>query len=375
MQTFNKIKFCHVIDNSAPNPLLYNSIKFSDREKVEYSIIGLRPEAGLREQMAEIGVRSRSLNYTSRTQTVTAFGQFYSAFRREGIQIVQSHLFDASLIGLTAARAARVPVTIFTGHHSHETPLHRRRLLTFVDGASGRFLAKHAIAPSEQMKEIFVRDLKVPARKVAVVHHGFDLEDWRKKASERTDIRSEFGIEGKIVFGAVGRLFWVKNFENLVRAFSVIASTRDDIVLLIVGGGDQSGLRELINTLGLSKKVLLTGPRTDIAAVINSFDVFVHSSLAESFGMVFIEAFALGKPIVSTAVGVAEEIIEDDVNGVIAKGTDQASLADAMFEMLAMRDRWPEMGENGKLRSDDFEVRETQKICDELFFKWLKTDR
>ncbi len=140
------IRFCHVIDNSTPNPLLYNSLKYSDRGRIEYSIISLGPEAGLREQMAEIGVPTRSLNYTSRRQAVAAFGQLYSAFRRDKVQIVQTHLFDASLIGLAAARAARVPITIFTGHHSHETPLHKRRLLTLVDGSSGRFLAKHTIA-------------------------------------------------------------------------------------------------------------------------------------------------------------------------------------------------------------------------------------
>jgi glycosyltransferase involved in cell wall biosynthesis len=371
----NRIQFCHVIDGSNLNPLLYNSIKFSDRDKFEYTVISLEPEDGLQKQMANIGVRSFSIGYQSRKQSISALLRLFRFFRKEKTQIVQTHLFDASIIGLTAARLARVPVRIFTGHHSHETSLHRRTLLTFADGLNGRLLANHAIAPSEQMKGIFVRDLKVPAEKVAVAPHGFDLEDWKKKASERNDIRSELGIEGKIVFGAVGRLFWVKNFENLVRAFSILTSMRDDIVLLIVGGGDQSGLRELIISLGLSKKVFLTGPRTDIAAVINSFDVFVHSSLAESFGMVFIEAFALGKPIVSTSVGVAEEIIEDDANGFVAKGTDQSSLTEAMVKMLAVQNRWPEMGENGKFRSEDFEVRKTQKNCDELYFKWLKTDR
>jgi glycosyltransferase involved in cell wall biosynthesis len=334
----------------------------------------MAPDGELQEQVASLGIESFSIGCVSRVSYPAAILKLAKLFRERRFDIVQSHLFDASLVGLTAARLAGVPVTIFTGHHSHETPLHRRRLLTFVDGASGRFLAKHVIAPSKQMKEIFVRDLKVPADKVAVVHHGFDLEDWRQKASEGTGIRSELGIEGKIVFGAVGRLFWVKNFDNLIRAFSKVSAGREDLVLLIVGGGDQSGLKELIRCLGLEEKVMLTGPRTDIAAVISSFDVFVHPSLAESFGMVFIEAFALGKPIVSTPVGVAAEIIENGVNGFLAKGTDDASLSDAMSEMLSVRDRWPAMGESGKVRAEDFEVRKTQKVCDELYIKWLKTD-
>ncbi len=368
------IRFCHVIDNSTPNPLLYNSLKYSDRGRIEYSIISLGPEAGLREQMAEIGVPTRSLNYTSRRQAVTAFGQLYSAFRRDKVQIVQTHLFDASLIGLAAARAARVPVTIFTGHHSHETPLHKRRLLTLVDGSSGRLLAKHTIAPSQQMKEIFVRDLGIPENKVAVVHHGFDLGDWRQKALQNQDVRKELGIEGKIVFGAVGRLFWVKNFENLIRAFSKVAPERPELVLLIVGGGDKTSLQTLIDALGVHDKVILTGPRSDIAAVMNCFDVFVHSSLAESFGMVFIEAFALGKPIVTTSVGVAPEIIVDDENGYLVNDSDADSLHSGIQNMLAARDRWTEMGRHGRTLSERFEVRDTQKRCDDLYLEWLRNE-
>src|SRR5262249_23871951 len=156
-------------------------------------------------------------------QAISALWKLLRHFRRERVQIVQTHLFDESLIGLTAARLAGVPVTIFTGHHSHETPLHKRKLLTFVDGLSGRLLAKHTIAPSEQMKSIFVSELKVPADKVKVIHHGFDLDDWRRKGLEPTPFAEELDLQGKVVFGAVGRLFWVKDFANMIRGFELAA--------------------------------------------------------------------------------------------------------------------------------------------------------
>ncbi|MCC7308877.1 MAG: glycosyltransferase [Acidobacteria bacterium] len=368
------IRFCHVLDNCTPNPLLFNSIKYSNRARFDYRIIALRSDAGLVEQMAELGVPVRSLGYSSRKDAVGALWKLYSIFRQERIDIVQTHLMDASLIGLSAARLARVPVTIFTGHHSHETPLYQRRLLTFVDGSCGRFLAKHTIAPSEQMKEIFARDLKVPERKISVLYHGFDLENWREKARRNCDLRNEFGLEGKIVLGAVGRLFWVKNFENLIKGFARAAADRADVVLMIVGAGDRSGLQQLVESFGLQGKVILTGPRKDIAAVMNSFDVLVHPSLAESFGMIFIEAFALGKPILTTKVGVAPEIVVDGENGFLLYDGEPAAIADGIEKMLAAKERWKEMGEKGIKVSADFEVRKTQPICDEMYLQWLKED-
>jgi glycosyltransferase involved in cell wall biosynthesis len=367
-----KVKFCHLIDGAGFNPLLYNSIKYSDREKFEYTVISLAPEGKLHEQMAELGVRSFSVNYASRKQFVSTFWKLYRIFRREKFQIVQTHLFDSSLIGLTAARAARVPLTIFTGHHSHEVPLYKRPFLTFVDGLSGRLLATRTIAPSPDMKEIFVKNQKIPPRRIEVIHHGFDLEKWRAQSREKNDLKRELGIENKIVFGAVGRLFWVKDFENLINAFAAAAEKRDDLALLIVGeGADREKLQNLINAKGLAKKAFLTGARTDIASVMNNFDVFVHSALAESFGMVFIEVCALGKPLISTRVGIAPDIIEDNVNGLLVAPERPEELARAMNEMLKRQKDWPQMGLINREIAEAFEIGKTQSLCDNFYFKWL----
>lgn len=366
-----KFKFCHIIDGSNFNPLLFNSVKYSNREKFKYTVISLEPENGLQQQMAELGVESFSLNYSSRRQAVSAVWQLYNYFRREKIHIVQTHLFHASLIGLTAARLARVPVTIFTGHHSHETPLYGRKLLTFVDGLNGRLLAKHTIAPSQQMKDIFAERLKVPSAKIDVVHHGFDLAAWQASAAVESGFRREFGIEDKIVFGAVGRLWWVKGFDTMIEAFGHAASGREDVVLVIVGGGDKSELTRLIDARGLQHKVILAGRREDIAAVMNSFDVFIHSSIAESFGMVFIEAFALGKPVVTTNVGIAGEIIKEGVNGFLANMEGVPGLSAALRKVLDVQADWRKMAESGKQTAEYFAVQKTQSACDELYGKWL----
>ncbi len=367
-----KIRFCHVIDASTSNPLLYNSIKYSDRDQFEYTVIGLGPAGALQNEMEELGIRSFSLNYTSRKQSLSAWRRLYRFFRKEKISIVQTHLFNASLIGLSAAKMAGVPVRIFSGHHSHEVPLHKKKWLTWVDGRSGRWFGNHTIAPSGNMKEIFIKEQKIPARKVEVIPHGFDLEQWRSAAAGNSSVRKEFNIENKIVFGAVGRLFWVKDYPTMIEAFATFAADRDDIVLLIAGAGDDKmKLHQLILEKGCINKIFLAGKRTDISAVMNSFDIFLHTALAESFGMVFIEAMALGKPVISTAVGVAKDVIQNGRNGWLVKTGNVPELVLALRAMMEKKNEWPSMGLVNSGIADNYSVKKTQATCDGFYLKWL----
>ena len=111
-------------------------------------------------------------------------------------------------------------------------------------------------------------------------------------------------MTGKIVFGAVGRLFWVK-VRTLSSEPLPKLHRRDDVVLLIVGEGPEREYRAAYKSSALGNKVILTGQRTDIAAVMATFDALLHPSLAESFGLILVEAMALGKPVAATKFGIA----------------------------------------------------------------------
>jgi len=369
-----QIKFCHLIDTSAYNPLLYNSVKFSNQEKFDYTVATLDPPNELQKQMRELNINLYSVNNSAGGNYLTNVSKLTRFFTREKFDIVQVHSFTASIAGLIAARLARVPIRIFTGHHSHEIPLHNNKKLTFVDGFLSKRLANKILSPSEQMKEIFIEHEGVPEKRIKVVPHGFDLESWRSKVSGKTNTRKEFGIEDKIVFGAVGRLFWIKGFDKLIVAFAKAAQKRKDIVLLIAGDGpDKEKLQNLINSLNMQKQIFLIGRRNDIVNVMSDFDVFVHSALAESFGQVFIEVFGLGKPMISTKVGVAREIIKEGENGFLVNTNSAEELQAAIEKMLSEQNRWEEMGANGKRIAENFSVKITQAMCDDYYISLMNS--
>ena len=78
--------------------------------------------------MRSLGVSTFALGAQSRAAYPAASAKLARRLRRKGTEVVQTHLVDGSLVGLTAARLARTPVAVMTAHHSHELPFHGRRL-------------------------------------------------------------------------------------------------------------------------------------------------------------------------------------------------------------------------------------------------------
>ena len=363
-----RIRICHVIDASTYNRLLYNSLKFSDRDKFEYVVISLAPRGILHKQMEELGIASFAMNCVSRRQYASTIVRLARTMRRQKFNIVQVHSFEGSVVGLIAARLANVPVRIFSGHHSHEIPLYNSKRLLMFDGFFSKRLATNIMAWSANMKEIFVKAFGALESRVSIIHHGMDLEKWFLESQRTAGLREELGLVNKTILGTVGRLFWVKDLERLIDVFASIAEGRDDLALVIVGEGeDRPKLEHVIESKHLRSKVFLTGKRDDIAVVMNSFDVYVHTALAESFGLVLIEALALGKPIVTSRVGIAEEVITEGENGFLFEAGNSAGLRSALESALDERTRWGEMGGKNQDIAKRFAIQATQEKCDRFY--------
>lgn len=169
-------------------------------------------------------------------------------------------------------------------------------------------------------------------------------------------VRSHFGVNGMVVpnivdvstfryralpkrehpftFVAVGSLYQVKAFDLLISAFKQ-ANFADSVKLVIVGGGEEyPKLRKQIDELELNEQVELSGRKTraEIADILADSHVFVLSSHSETFGVVCIEAMAMGLPVIATDCGGTKEII-DPFNGVLVPVNDVGKLSDVMIEM------------------------------------------
>lgn len=131
-----------------------------------------------------------------------------------------------------------------------------------------------------------------------VLQNAIDVERYKFSALSRNKIRGEFGIpKDAFVVGHVGKYYQAKNHDWLLEVFYEYQRHHDNCYLLSVGyGGLREHLEQKIEQLGLTRKVILTGERTDIPEMLSSMDIFIFPSIYEGLGMAVIEAQASGLP-------------------------------------------------------------------------------
>ena len=158
-------------------------------------------------------------------------------------------------------------------------------------------------------------------------------------------------LVGRTVVTSVGAFFPRKQRPLLVRAFARIAPDHPDAVLRLVGGGAEfEETRQLVDSLGLTGRVQLTGPlppprvRDELAWA----DTFALPSRDEPFGVVYAEAMARGLSILCGDDGGIADLVRDGVHGRIVPPRDEAAVAAALHDLLSDPAARHRMGEAGR---------------------------
>ena len=139
-------------------------------------------------------------------------------------------------------------------------------------------------------------------------------------------------MEDGYLIAMVGRLSAEKDYETYLQAARVITTQLPQTRFLVVGKDPDTGqarkryLEQLADQLGLSDRVVFTGPRQDIPRIMVGLDVLVHCAHTEAFGRVLVEAMAAETPVVATAVGGIPEVIEDNQTGLLVDEGDRISM-------------------------------------------------
>ena len=148
----------------------------------------------------------------------------------------------------------------------------------------------------------------IKQNKYTILKNAIDTNKlyYDKKVREKT--RIEFDIENKFVIGHIGRFSLQKNHNFLIDIFNEIQKIKNNSVLMLIGVGElQEQIKEKIQTLGLSNKVLMLNLRSDIQELLNAMDVFVLPSFFEGLPVVGVEAQATGLQVF-TSTGVTREL-------------------------------------------------------------------
>ena len=121
---------------------------------------------------------------------------------------------------------------------------------------------------------------------------------------------------------------------------------------LVVGDGPlRKDMEEQTLTLGLTKDIIFTGWKTNVADYIGVMDIFCIPSRWEALPLVLLEAMALGKPVVATNVGGIQEALEDGKTGILVPPFNSGALANAIMSLVSNRETAQMMGKAGTQRA------------------------
>lgn len=220
-------------------------------------------------------------------------------------------------------------------------------------------LVERVIVGAAENREAFACGMGLDRSKIAVVHTGIELERFQPD-HDRAAIRDEFHYDATaLVVGTVSRLDDErKGLRDFLAMSAHIAPVYKNAHFLIVGDGVlRPDLEHQADRLGIRERVTFAGWRQDIPRVLAGIDVFVMPSHFEGGPTSVLEAMAMARPVVATAVGMVPEIITHGSNGLIVQPGQPAALAESVSALLADNSRRTQMGARARQTAErDFSV-------------------
>jgi glycosyltransferase involved in cell wall biosynthesis len=201
-----------------------------------------------------------------------------------------------------------------------------------------------------------------PCRPTRVVYPGVELTRFDPALLPTPlEARRRLGLPARgPLIGIIGRLQRWKGMHVLVDAMSIVRRWYPDAHCVVVGGKHAlepdypAYLEGRIAALGLGDWVLLAGLQQNVAEWMQAMDIVVHASDREPFGIVIIEAMALGKPVVAGDDGGPTEIVTNGVTGLLTPYGNAVALASAILRYLNDQEFARGVGTSARERALEF---------------------
>jgi len=302
--------------------------------------------------------------------------------RRARIQIVHSYGFYSNVFAIPAARLAGAPIVVASIRDTGDvwTPWQRR-----AQRLACR-LADRILVNAEAVRKQLISEGYDP-RKISVIGNGIVLPGPRPTAGG-PGLHQEFGLPpGAPLVAVVSVLRRMKGIEYFLQAAQLLARRFPDARFLVVGdsvlgqegteerigdGAYRAELERYARSLGLAGRLVFTGFRLDVAALLFEVSVSVLPSLSEGLSNVLLESMAVGVPVVATRVGGNPEAVDDEVTGLLVPPRNAPALADAIGRLLADPALAARLGQAGRRRvAERFSVEAMVRATEDLYLSLL----
>lgn len=297
-----------------------------------------------------------------------AICRLYKIFKRERFDIVQYSTRNAGTYASVAAWLAGIKCRLYCQWGMMFIALKGfKRFFLWLD--EKLIVAMSTVIESESfsMFETALEHGIYNKKKASVIWNGsacgvpIEKYDITKKLEWRSLVRKLYGIaENDCVFGYCGRITRDKGINELFAAFRELLKERS-AYLMIIGAYDNPETidPELLSWAKASPNVIFTGRTREVPKYYSALDVFASLSYREGFGLVVIEAAAMGVPGIVTNVLGQRDTIVDGVSGISVPGHDVPHVVEAMKYYVDSPDRRVEMGDAArKIVTEQYDQKE-----------------
>lgn len=257
---------------------------------------------------------------------------------KEHFDLIHAHAYWPGVSAKIISLLIKIPL-VFTIHGSNLMDIKEKSLKAFLERI---ILTKIKYDKVISVSANFLKYKNVN-KNIVVIPNGVDVNFFKKNLPKK----KKHSRILKILY--IGRLEKIKGVDYLIVAFAKAFKKIKNINLTIIGEGKEKGkLKKQVKELKIIEKVIFK-KNMDLRKLINEYfqaDVFVLPSLAEGQPLTLLEAWAAKLPLVATSVGDNSLLVENGINGYLAKPADSNDLADKIIKILKDKKR-KKLGFNG----------------------------
>lgn len=298
---------------------------------------------------------------------IRAIKQLKELVEKEKYDIVHCHTPVAAMCTRLACRSARKKGTkvFYTAHGFHfykGAPLKNWVLFYPVERLCAHFTD---VLITINKEDYALAQKKLKAKRVEYVPGvGIDLEKFGHAVVDKAAKRKELGVpEDATLILSVGELNANKNHETVIRAIEEL-----DVYYIIAGKGElQDHLQNVIDSLGMTKRVKLLGYRTDVAELYKTADVYVLPSIREGLNASVMEAMSSGLPCVISRIRGNTDLIADTEGGFLCDTFDRSTYAKNINLLSNEQSLREAMGQNNLANIKKFSTETVSKIVHKLY--------
>jgi L-malate glycosyltransferase len=346
------LRVLHVINVETSNYFLNNLVDYTARESLQFSAVTFGSEGSFVDELRRRGVTAYALKALSRTNYFRAARELSKIISQDRIDIVHTHLFDPTLIGLLIARL-RGRKIIVTRHHSDALYQLKSKTKQRFYLSLERYINKHVhhiIAPSRMVRDILIEREGVSPAKVSLIPYGQTAERFGAITPEVVArVKAELGISDGLTLVCTSRLYERKGHVYLFEALAPLVRDGLKLMLYLVGeGAYRDQLEKLAHRLGLQNHVRFLGWRDDALAIMAAADIIVHPSCEDALSSAVIESLMLARPIIATDISGVRDSLDDGKYGVIVPPADSEAFRTALEQVIAHLDDARERARRGR---------------------------